>query len=221
MSDTAPALSPAGLGRAGAAAGAGWAGCLPGLVCQQGVGGCWQLGCRGGPCAGGGAPPWQIASGSCGGPARCQVWAWGVCRERAEALGCRRGWGVGAPAEPTREAPCPSPDRPPFCLLRPGRRHARAPPVSGLSVLTGLSPASAPGFRGFRLVGCLCLEPPQSLFSAFSEPGARRRAPAEKASQSANSGLHKLRQSPIPLPPAEATLFLLGEGSWQRPREPA
>lgn len=35
-----PPSSP-GLGRAGAAAGAGLAGCLPGLVCQQGGG--WQL----------------------------------------------------------------------------------------------------------------------------------------------------------------------------------
>lgn len=35
------APSSAGLGRAGAAAGAGLAGCLPGLVCQQGGG--WQL----------------------------------------------------------------------------------------------------------------------------------------------------------------------------------
>lgn len=35
------APSSAGLGRAGAAAGAGLAGCLPRLVCQQGGG--WQL----------------------------------------------------------------------------------------------------------------------------------------------------------------------------------
>lgn len=35
------APSSPGLGRAGAAAGAGLAGCLPGLVCQQGGG--WQL----------------------------------------------------------------------------------------------------------------------------------------------------------------------------------
>lgn len=47
------APSSAGFGRAGAAAGAGWAGCLPGLVCQQGGG--WQLERQGRALLGGGA----------------------------------------------------------------------------------------------------------------------------------------------------------------------
>lgn len=53
--DLAPLGAPgsAGLGRAGAAAGAGWAGCLPGLACQQGGG--WQLEPQGRALRGGGA----------------------------------------------------------------------------------------------------------------------------------------------------------------------
>lgn len=65
------------------------AGCLPGLVCQQGGG--WQLERRGRALRWRRGSAWQIASGSCGGPARCQVWAWGVRRERSEAPECREG----------------------------------------------------------------------------------------------------------------------------------
>lgn len=83
------APSPAGLGRAGAAAGAGRAGCLPGLVCQQGGG------LAAGRAGEGPAPKEgrRLADRerSCGGPARCLGWARGVRRELAEA----RSTGVG------------------------------------------------------------------------------------------------------------------------------
>lgn len=54
----------------------------PGLPASREGAGSWNR--RGGPCAEEG-PAWQISSGRCGGPARCQVWAWGLLRERAGA----------------------------------------------------------------------------------------------------------------------------------------
>lgn len=54
----------------------------PGLPARREGAGSWNR--RGGPCAEEG-PAWQISSGRCGGPARCQVWAWGLLRERAGA----------------------------------------------------------------------------------------------------------------------------------------
>lgn len=57
-----PPAVAAGLGRAGAAAGAGPAGCLPGLACQRGGG--WQLDRRGRARRGRTGAAWQLASGS-------------------------------------------------------------------------------------------------------------------------------------------------------------
>lgn len=54
----------------------------PGLPASREGAGSWNR--KGGPCAEEG-PAWQISSGRCGGPARCQVWAWGLRRERAGA----------------------------------------------------------------------------------------------------------------------------------------
>lgn len=76
---------------------AGSAVCL-GLSASREGAGSWNG--RGGLCAEEG-PAWQIASGSNGGPARCQVWAWGLRREcegaGEQGLGEVAQWG-GVPS---------------------------------------------------------------------------------------------------------------------------
>ena len=94
---TPPAVA-AGLGRAGAAAGAGPAGCLPGLACQRGGG--WQLDRRGRVRRGRTGAAWQLASGSAEAQPDVRGLGWGneegACRGRD--AGARRSgtvWGSG------------------------------------------------------------------------------------------------------------------------------